>query len=1086
MSLGNTLDFYPLSPLQHGLLFHSLPRTTSGLYVIQISCVLEGDFNIGDFERTWAKLIQRHEAFRTFFVWEGLKSPIQVVEHEAALDLRLFNRRDLSGAQQEEFVEALLESDREEPFDLAKPPLMRVLLVELGDRRHHLIWSVHHLIIDGWAINLVLKELLRIYASYRGNDEPDLPLPRPYRDFIAWLEKQDVNEAEDYWRRNLRGLTELSAFPRNGLTAKSQSLGRIRGRESVKLSREWTERLRSFARKNRLTVNTVVQGAWSMLVSRYSNRRDIVIGNVVLGRPPQLRGSDSMIGLFINTVPIRVDASPATSLNSFLMAIQSSQLEASQYGYCRLGRIQQLAESAGGQLFDHAIAFEASSLPESISQGGESKIAAGNLRSIERPHYALNLQASVDGVFELTIIYDASAFERATILRILNHFETILQNILVAPADLLLVAVEMLAPPEIHQTLAEWNDTAREEEVAPVTVVLEDKARCAPDVLALSVGDCGLTYGELNRRANQLAHRLRSLGIGPEVRVAVWLERGLELIQGILGILKSGGAYVPLDLGYPLERIAFMLRDSRAVAVITKDSLIEHLPGDSVQAISLDSEWDLISLSSDSNPPEQPVPDSLAYVIYTSGSTGTPKAVSVSHRNLIYSTLARTWHYPDRVKCFLLLAPISFDSSVAGIFWTLSQAGLLLLTEEGSRTDTQHLTRLINDRRVSHFTSVPSFHALLLERAVRNPFQSLQIVIVAGESCGLDLAARHRAILPQTVLFNEYGPTEGTVWCTTYRCPPPEGATDQVPIGYPIENARVYLLDETWRPVPATVPGEAYVGGTGLARGYLNDPRLTAEKFLPNPFDGTRGGRLYKTGDVAVQARSGVLEFRGRIDNQVKIRGNRVEIGEIENAVKRHPNVADAIVLAKGERAEKQLIAYFVPRTSPPPTADELRRRLRDELPDFMVPFGYRSLGDLPLMANGKIDRSELLAMDARGDWDLERTYVQPATEVEKKIAEIWQEVLELDAVGLDNNFFDLGGHSLLLARVHKRLEETFDRDVELEDLFNYPTVRLLAAFIAHGHSAESTIRDVTERIEGQRDAVSRQRQRMKEAGAKR
>jgi amino acid adenylation domain-containing protein len=562
-----------------------------------------------------------------------------------------------------------------------------------------------------------------------------------------------------------------------------------------------------------------------------------------------------------------------------------------------------------------------------------------------------------------------------------------------------------------------------------------------------------LTYRELNNRANQLAHYLRSLGVGPEVLVGICMERSLEMMVGLLGILKAGGAYVPLDPSYPREQLLFMLEDSEVSILLTQKKFSEDLPRWGKQVIHLDTDWKAIAEQSGENLLHEATSDNLAYMIYTSGSTGKPKGVLITHRNLVHSTSARVSYYAGPVENFLLIPSFVFDSSVAGIFWTLCQGGTLVLPQLGVEHDPSQMADAIARHRISHLLCLPSLYALLLTQAKPRQLVSLKTVIVAGEACESAIAERHRELLPQTSLFNEYGPTEGTVWSTVYGYVNAEHKSRQLPIGAPISNSQLYMLDAYSQPVPIGVPGEIVIGGPGVARGYLNRPDLTAEKFIPNPFNNENGSRFYKTGDLGRQLPDGNIEFLGRIDNQVKIRGFRIEPGEIEAVLSQHAAVKEAVVVSREDvPGEKRLVAYLVVSQNSVSTTSELRGFLRQKVPGYMIPSAFVLLESLPLMPNGKLDRKALPKPDTTTP-ELEATFVPSRTAVEKVMAEIWARVLGLEKVGIHDNFFELGGHSLLAIQVISRARETFQIDLPVRSFFEYPTVAGLSVQIAEAQA---------------------------------
>jgi amino acid adenylation domain-containing protein len=583
--------------------------------------------------------------------------------------------------------------------------------------------------------------------------------------------------------------------------------------------------------------------------------------------------------------------------------------------------------------------------------------------------------------------------------------------------------------------------------------LFERQAESAPEAIAVIFEEERLNYRELNERANQLAHHLRGLGVGPETLVALFMERSVEMIVGIIGVLKSGGAYVPLDPTYPADRLAFMLEDSNAPVILTQRRLAGALPQGRRHVLCLDTEWKTIASVSVENPINRALSDSPAYLIYTSGSTGRPKGVLLTHQNLIHSTQARFAYYPEQITSFLLLPSFAFDSSVAGIFWTLCKGGALIIPRDGSQHELRHLTKLIARHRVSHLLGLPSLYALLLSQSSADELSSLSVVIVAGEACPNGLVRRHRETLSQTVLYNEYGPTEGSVWSTVYQCCL-EPVESQAPIGKPIANMQAFILDRSGWPVMPGIAGELYIGGAGLSRGYLKRPELTAEKFIPNPFGTEAGARLYRTGDLARHLPGGEIEFLGRIDHQVKIRGYRIELGEIEAILSEHAAVQEVVVAAQDDFAgEKRLIAYVVAKQERTVNAGQLRAFLIERVPGYMAPSAFVLMEELPLTPSGKVDR-RALSLSANGAsqthsrLELGNPYTAPRSEIEQILAGIWQRLLGVERVGIHDNFFELGGHSLLAIQLVTRIRDALLVDLTMRGLFESPTISELGIHI--------------------------------------
>ena len=920
MKMENVEDIYPLSPTQEGLLFHTLNAPRSGVYFNQYHCLLCGNLNRAAFKQAWQAVVDRHTILRTAFVWEGLDEALQVVRQRVEIPWEHQDWGGLSPVDQQTRLETFLRTDRGRGFELGGAPLMRLALIQLGQDLHQFIWSFHHLLLDGWSMRLALNEVFALYEAFCRGEKLHLKATRPYRDYIAWLQGQNLPEAETFWKQRLKGLTAPTDLKVESGKWKVEddddSPAALRGsydEQQTELPETTTAALGSMARGHRLTLNTLVQGAWTLLLHRYSGENDVVFGATVSGRPADLAGVEDMVGLFINTLPVRVQVSPEASLLPWLKALQTQQVEISQYEASPLVEVQGWSEVPRGQpLFESILVFE--NHPVDVASPASGGLEIRDARYIEQSNYPLAVLVVPGERLQLIIIYDSTRFQAATIARMLGHLGTLLEGIAATPEgrlsdsgeteDAALCNIPLLTQGERDRLLVEWNQTQADyPKDVSIHRFFEAQAGETPNGSAVVFEGTQLTYRELNIRANQLAHRLRSLGVGPGSLVGICMERSLEMIVGMLGTLKAGGAYVPLDPTYPQERLAFMLEDTQAPVLLTQQKLADQLPKHRAHLCCVDTDWRDIAHESDENPASQASSDELAYVIYTSGSTGKPKGVMVTHRNLVHSTSARIIYYPEPVASFLLLSSFAFDSSVAGIFWTLCHGGTLVLPQQGLEQDVGQLATLIDKNQVSHTLCLPSLYRLLLTYVERRQLASLRTVIVAGEACPTDLIEHHNEVLPQTDLYNEYGITEVSVWSTVYKMPPQVVGT-HIPIGRPIANTQIYLLDAYLQPVPIGVPGEMYIGGDGLTPGYLNRPDLTAEKFIRHPFSSNPEASLYKTGDLARYLPDGNIEFLGRIDQQVKIRGYRIELEEIEEALKQHPALRDAAVIARDERGE--------------------------------------------------------------------------------------------------------------------------------------------------------------------------------------
>ncbi|NEQ52629.1 MAG: amino acid adenylation domain-containing protein [Leptolyngbya sp. SIO3F4] len=884
--MENVADIYTLSPVQLGMLFHTLANNQTGVYVNQYTCKLTGHLHPDLLQQAWQQTITRHSVLRTAFLWDGLDEPLQVVREAVELPWQELNWHGLEDGEQAAKLEEFLQSDRTQGFDLDQAPLLRLTFIHLDDNTYQFVWSSHHLLFDGWSLSVIWQDMLTYYGALQQATSPQLSPARPYRDYIAWLQEQNASNNESFWCTQLQGFVEPTPLP----AARPASASQQYQQHTRTLSPALTTALKTFARQHQLTLNTLVQGAWALLLNHYSGHEQIIYGSVVSGRPAELSGVEKMVGLFINTLPVSVSINREQTLIDWLQTLQQQLLELRQYESTALSDIQRWSElPAGNPLFESIVVFENYPTAAATDLG----FTVSDTRYLEQSNYPLALLVVPDESLELLLLCDSSRFEAGVISNLHDHLELLL-NAFIEQFQYKLVDLPRLTPAEQNQ-LTTWKAIDYPHDLT-IHQLIEAQVGQTPEAPAVIFERQTLTYHELNQQAEQLARWLQANNVGPNDRVALCLNPSLDRIVAILAVLKAGGAYVPLDPTYPADRIAYCLADTAPKFLITQRSVV--LPETSVPLVYLDEERQT---------PDQPLrlssihsaqPDDLAYIIYTSGSTGKPKGVMVSHRNLVHSTTARFHVYPEPVGKFLLLSSIAFDSSVAGIFWTLCQGGTLVLPPQRIEQDLQQLAQLIDKQQITHTLCVPTLYSLLLKSVNPKHLAKLRTVVVAGEACPPNLVEQHYDKLPATELYNEYGPTEATVWCTAHRVSAaPE--TGSVPVGQAIPNIQIYLLDQDLRPVPTGAIGEIYVGGDGITQGYLNQPEKTAAAFIVLENEQWQPGRLYKTGDLARYRADGVLEWLGRADRQIKIRGYRIELGEIEDLLRSHPTIQEAVVVAR-------------------------------------------------------------------------------------------------------------------------------------------------------------------------------------------
>ena len=1041
--MKNVEDLYPLTPMQQGLLFYHLYAPHSGLYIEHLNAMLSGNLNLPAFEQAWLQVIERHAVLRTAFVWDGLDEPLQVVRRNVDLPLVQLDWRELSAADQQRQLAELLQSDRARGFNLSESPLIRLHLICLSETEHHLVWSYHHLLLDGWSTFIVLGEFLSIYEALCHDRQHQLEPSRPFRDYIAWLQQQDYEKAAAFWQQTLAGFTAPTQL---GILSPSVNGHRYAHDYSIEesiLSTELTAALTDLARRQRLTLNTLVQGAWALLLSRYSGEAEVTFGVTVAGRPASLAGFEKMVGLFINTLPLRVRVLEDTELLNWLRQLQEQQIRLREFEYSSLPEVQKQSGTGRQLLFESLLVFENYPIDAVLQENGGS-LRIGNVEVLEKTNYPLNLLVR-PGTSELSlqIVYDPGRCDGAVIKRMMGHLRNVLESFAATPEQSL-ASMSLLTVAEEQQVLHEWNSTATARSETSLQQMFEEQVERTPSAIALTFAGQHLNYRDLNRRANQLAHYLRCLGVGADQPVGIMMERSIELVVGLLGILKAGGAYVPFDPSYPEKRLAFMVQDAQVKVLLTQSHLAAKANIQAANVICLDAILDQLAREDETNPSVCVAPDNLAYVIYTSGSTGQPKGAMNTQSAICNRLLwAQSVYQLTKSDCVLQKTPFSFDVSVWEFFLPLITGARLVLAKPGGHRDSEYLVELIRKEKVTILHFVPSMLQVFLETDAIESCSSVRQVVCSGEALPFELQQRFFERM-STDLQNLYGPTEAAVDVTFWACLR-DGDQKIVPIGKPIANTQMYVLDRRLRVAPVGVSGELYIGGEGLARGYLSRPSLTAEKFVPHPFSEREGERLYRTGDVARWLSDGNIEYLGRVDEQVKIRGFRIELGEIEAMLCQHPALREAVVVVRDTVAQqKQLVAYVVAHENQFAATAELREHLKALLPEYMIPQVFVRLEQIPLTPNGKVDRRALPVPEI----SVEREAIAAAaTPVEEVLVGIWSEVLGV-AVGVEDDFFELGGHSLLATQVVSRARGAFGVEIALQELFESPTVKGLATVV--------------------------------------
>ena len=1068
-SFSEVEDIYPLSPMQKGMLFHLLYQPGSRAYFNQIAFTLDADLDRGAFEQSVGRLAERHPVLRTSLHWEDIQKPVQVVHRRAAPGVEWLDVSALDASSQKMKIDQSMRADRSRGFELGQAPLERFTVLRLSSTSSRVVFSYLHLLLEGGSAVHCLLELFQLYDGLRAGVAVALPPQRPFRDYIAWLQRQDPEGGIPYWRHSLRGImapTPLAPFEKI-IERKPAATDHFR-EHATRLSLAFSERLRQMARKHHFTLNTLFQAAWALQLSRYAGSDEVVFGATVAGRSAPIDGIESMVGLFINTLPVIVKVPPAQSVVSWMLGIQGAQAEARQHEHTPLVQILAASQVPRGlPLFETNVVFESMPLHRNDSPGPEA-LAPRDVLQADEQTYALNLVIEPAPQIGMLLVYDTDRFSGEDAARRLRHLEVLLEGLEANPAGPV-GRVPMLTGQECKLVLEDQNQTR---ETVPGTLLVhelfEAQAARTPEAEALIFVDTTLRYAELDARANQLAWTLRTYGVRPESRVAVCFEPGPEAIIALLAVLKAGGAYVPLDPSAPAERLALMLRDAQVKLLLTQEALRARLPEGPWRAVCVDSALETLSLERTTAPPRLGGPDNLAYVVYTSGSTGEPKGVMVAHRSVVNhnAVVARRFALGpgDRMLQF---TPLYFDAVVEEIFPPLATGGTLCI--RGDLVAPAAFSELIERDRLTVLSLPPAyFHEWVSELGLtgRSLPRSLRLVLLGGEKIRPESYALWQRVGGAKVPWvNVYGPTEATV--TSAMCVIDGTANLEepiLPIGGPIGNVRIYLLDGQGLPVPAGHPGELYIGGAGLARGYVGRPAETAEFFVPDPFAPAAGARMYRTRDVARRLPDGKLEFLGREDSQVKLRGFRIELGDVESALRKHPATRDAVVVLSQHGDEPRLAAYVAidaEAVANVPSAMELRAFVKELLPDYMVPAAFVVLDALPLSPNGKIDKKALPAPD----WlDPERLadYAAPRSAVEELLTGIWGEVLGVAQVGVHDDFFDLGGHSLTATQATSRIRSVFQVDVPLSVLFENPTVDGFARHLSsRGTSRRETMKTV-------------------------
>ena len=1049
----------PLSWAQERLWFLNHLEGKSATYNMPLALRISGNLDINALQKALAQIVQRHEVLRTSFQTENAKA-IQVIDPEPTMKINLVDLQQLETTQRENSVLTQAQLEATTPFDLENGPLIRCSLLQLSASEYVLLLTMHHIISDGWSIGVLIQELSSLYQAFiQPEESPLASLPIQYGDFAIWqrqyLSGEILSNQLDYWKQQLSGAPDLLQLPTDFPRPTIQTYQGTT--QSFILNTDLTTKLQTLSRSEGTTLFMTLYTAFSTLLYRYSGQSDILIGSPIANR--NRSEIEGLIGFFVNTLALRTNFENNPSFKELLAQVRETTLKAYEHQDVPF---EQVVEALQPQRsLSHSPLFQVMFVLQNAPIG-DVKLPGVTLSSIQ-------LESTI-AKFDLTLSitetdqgllaeweYNTDLFDGSTIEQMAGHFQNLLEAIVEDPSEEV-SSFTFLSEEESHQLLVEWNDTATDYPAYKcIHQLFEEQVEKTPDAVAVVFESESLTYQQLNQRANQLAHHLQSLGVKPEVLVGICVERSVEMVVGLLGILKAGGAYVPLDPNYPQERLSYMLSDSGVGVLITQSSLVESLPEHNARVVCLDSDWGAIEQQSKENIDVGVNSDNLAYVIYTSGSTGKPKGVMIQHNNVMallhgFEQVAQKVEFSNSTS----VCSYSFDLCVWELFSSLCFGQTLHILDLETLTNPKDFADYLVAHKINT-TYIPP--ALLQDVAIElekyNQSVALNRILVGVEPIKQVTLQSFYDMSPEIRIVNGYGPTETTICATFYNFCRVIDKEKPTPIGSPVTNYQIYILDSHLQPVPVGVAGELYIGGDGLARGYLNRPQLTSEKFIQSPFDNSK--RLYKTGDLARYLPDGNISFIGRIDNQVKIRGFRIELGEIEAILTSHPQVDRAVVIATGENtSNKRLVAYLVANSEI--TTQQLREHLRAQLPDYMVPSAFVNLDSLPLTPNGKIDRKALPTPDI----NLTRSheYVPPQTETEKHIVGVLQEVLQLEKVSINDNLFELGANSLTLVTINIKLRQILSIELPLVDMFTYPNIKTLSQHIVNINNPESLIKE--------------------------
>jgi amino acid adenylation domain-containing protein len=1057
----------PVSYQQQRLWFLDQFAPESALYNIAGAVRLQGALNRDALERSFREILRRHEILRTNFLnVEG--APKLIVRPADNWKVRIVSFESLPEEEKEPEVQNLLRREGQKPFDLTADPLLRAILIALNSREHVLAIITHHIASDGWSLGVFVRELTFLYPAFCENKPSPLPeLPIQYVDYAAWhrswMDRSVLKSQLPFWEQLLKGPLPVLEIPADKPRKSNQTSNGKRIRKQ--LGKEALGRIKQFSRAENATLFMTLLAGFKALLYRYGAGEDIIVGTATANsNVPEL---NDLIGFFINNLALRTNVSGQLTARQLVARVREGVLDAFQHQDVPFVQLVEALNPARD--LTHAPIFQAmlilQNFPFSTLQLGDLKLLGMDVDTgIAR--FDLSMEArEVEGALELHVEYNTDIFEEPSITRLQRHYITLLEAMVKEPGRRI-AELPMLSDEESQIILGAWNETRMEyPSDRCIHELIEEQTENSPQAEAVRFEDNSLTYAELMNRSNQLARKLRELRIGPDKLVGIYMHRSLDMAVALQAVLKAGGAYVPLDPSYPMERIAFMMQDAGLSLLLTQAALIPKLPSDLPPVLCIDRDWDAIASQPSGKLERVAGPRNLAYVIYTSGSTGKPKGVQIEHRAVV-NFLKSMQREPGIAAgdCLVSVTTLSFDIAGLENYLPLIVGARIVIASRETAMDGIQLGALLQRSGATAMQATPATWRLLIDSGWREG-NGLK-AICGGEALPTGLA--DELLETGVELWNLYGPTETTIWSTIHRV---RGGEDPVPIGRPIANTTVYILDPNSQPVPINVPGELHIGGDGVARGYLNRPDLTSERFVPDPFGTSPGGRLYKTGDLARYRADGTIEYLGRMDHQVKVRGYRIELGEIESVLAEHESVKQAVVVAREDTpGDQRIVGYVILKSDADADPGALRAHVSAKLPEYMVPSSFLFMESYPLTPNGKVDRRALPAPERSADKSIH--YIAPRTETEEALASIWREVLKTEQVGLNDNFFDLGGHSLLVVQLQSRIRKRFNRQVTLVELFQKPTVGAMVELLG-GQPEFKGLEHIRELAERQNMAVS-------------